>query len=55
MSKPNSLRTERPFKFAVNHRKLEPMLVDADRRKRKPAGKKGRPVRSQWDPSRQDD
>lgn len=41
MSKPTSLRNERP-RFSVNHRKLEPMLVEADRNKRKPEGKKSR-------------
>jgi hypothetical protein len=55
MSKPTSLRNERPFKFTVNHRKLEPMLTEADRRKRKPNGKKARPLVPMWDPPRQDD
>jgi hypothetical protein len=55
MSKPTSLRNERPFKFTVNHRKLEPMLTDADRRKRKPDGKKSRPVLPTGNRAHQDD
>jgi hypothetical protein len=55
MSKPNPLRTERPFKLTVNHRRLEPMLVDADRRQRKLADRVARPLQGPWDPSRQDD
>jgi len=55
MARANSLRNERRFKFSVNHRKLEPMLVDADRRRRKPGGKKAPPPRPAWDRSRQDD
>jgi hypothetical protein len=54
MTRGNS-RNERRFKISVNHRKLEPMLVDADRRRRKPGGKKAQPPRPSWDRSRQDD
>ncbi len=56
MHKPNALRKDRLFKFSVNHRKLEPMLTEADRQKRKPGGRKGgQVVRTSWDRSRQDD
>lgn len=55
MHKPNATRKEPRFKFSVNHRKLEPMLTEADRRKRKPGRKTAQAQRMSWDRARQDD
>jgi hypothetical protein len=54
MSKPSSLRNERPFKLSVNHRK-EATVGDVDRRKRKADGKKSRPMPGSLDRTRQGD
>ncbi|MBA3455658.1 MAG: hypothetical protein H0T42_21365 [Deltaproteobacteria bacterium] len=54
MSKPSSLRNERPFKFSVNHRK-ESTVGEPDRRKRKPDGRKSRALPGSLNRTRQGD
>lgn len=55
MAKMTPMRSEPRFSFKTNHRKLEPMLVDADRKQRKGARKKQLPGRPTLDRVRQDD